>query len=457
MEQGNTTYQHRANRWSVGLFFFDLALVLLALSLAVYAQPSLDRGALTVEWGLYAMVGLFWGLALVRGDSCWIRSSTLFEELRALFKANFLALVLVASFLYFFPQVLPPQKFLLFGGLSFAFLLMTHSVHHALRARNTKPSSVLIVGATSLGLNIARQLSKNGKKVHVIGFVDDALAPSGSFEGFAVVGSTQDLTNLVSQGSVTEVIFALRRSAYNQLLALVQALEPFPVQISLVPDVLDLAWFTTRVEDLNGVPLLRLRHSPLDDSFNRALKRLMDLIIGSLTLVVTAPLMLLIGVLIRLDSPGPALIKQERIGEGGRPFGMYKFRTMYVDAPQRPPSGVPHKRRNDPRVTRLGRWLRRFSLDELPQLFNVLKGEMSLVGPRPELPWLVERYQPWQRRRFAVPPGMTGWWQINGRSERPMHEHVEDDLYYIRNYSLWLDIFILLRTIPAVIKGRGAF
>ena len=115
------------------------------------------------------------------------------------------------------------------------------------------------------------------------------------------------------------------------------------------------------------------------------------------------------------------------------------------------------KSRDDPRVTRLGRFLRRWSLDEVPNLFNVLVGEMSLVGPRPEQPWIVERYEPWQRKRLAAPPGMTGWWQVNGRSDRPLHENVEYDLYYIQNYSPWLDVAILLRTIPVVLRGRGAF
>ncbi|MGQ9816127.1 MAG: sugar transferase, partial [Candidatus Roseilinea sp.] len=232
----------------------------------------------------------------------------------------------------------------------------------------------------------------------------------------------------------------------------------------LAPDVLDLAWFGPRVVDLNGIPLLRLRESPLNGPA-RVVKRAMDITVSALGLALGAPLMLLIALLIKLDSPGPALIRQQRVGENGRLFGMLKFRTMWATQEresggaeaQRSTGAVLHKRRDDPRVTRLGRVLRRFSLDELPQLLNVLKGDMSLVGPRPELPWLVDRYETWQRRRFAVPPGMTGWWQINGRSDRPMHLHVEDDLYYIRNYSLWLDIVILLKTVPAVLSGRGAF
>jgi lipopolysaccharide/colanic/teichoic acid biosynthesis glycosyltransferase len=173
----------------------------------------------------------------------------------------------------------------------------------------------------------------------------------------------------------------------------------------------------------------------------------------------------LVALAIKLDSPGPALFVQERIGENGQPFEMFKFRSMVAGAermnnsvaPQGRDDVIVHKAPNDMRVTRVGRFIRRTSLDELPQLLNVLRGEMSLVGPRPELPWLVENYEIWQRRRFAVPPGMTGWWQINGRSDRLMHMHTEDDLYYIQNYSPLLDLQILWRTIGVVVRGRGAY
>jgi exopolysaccharide biosynthesis polyprenyl glycosylphosphotransferase len=194
-------------------------------------------------------------------------------------------------------------------------------------------------------------------------------------------------------------------------------------------------------------------------------KRCFDLVVSLLILLVIWPVMLLVALAIKLDSPGPALFIQERIGENGRPFRMYKFRSMVVGADRmsrmmatRQDNGViVHKTPDDPRVTQVGRFIRRTSLDELPQLFNVMRGEMSLVGPRPELPWLVENYEIWQRRRFAVPPGITGWWQINGRSERLMHMHTEDDLYYIQNYSPLLDVQILWRTIGVVLRGRGAF
>jgi lipopolysaccharide/colanic/teichoic acid biosynthesis glycosyltransferase len=176
-------------------------------------------------------------------------------------------------------------------------------------------------------------------------------------------------------------------------------------------------------------------------------------------------LMGLIALAIRLDSPGPVFYRSRRIGENGRIFNMIKFRTMVQNAEQllqqvslKDEAGRPiYKRRDDPRVTRVGRILRRASLDEFPQLLNVLRGEMSLVGPRPEMPELVEKYDLWQRRRFSVPQGVTGWWQVNGRSDKPMHLHTEEDLYYVQNYSLWLDLHILMRTIWAVVRGKGAY
>jgi lipopolysaccharide/colanic/teichoic acid biosynthesis glycosyltransferase len=165
-----------------------------------------------------------------------------------------------------------------------------------------------------------------------------------------------------------------------------------------------------------------------------------------------------------LDDGRPVLFRQQRVGENGRLFEILKLRTMVVnaEAPQASSradeiENPVHKHRSDPRITSVGRVLRRMSIDEIPQLVNVLRGEMSLVGPRPELPGLVDQYEPWQRQRLAVPPGMTGWWQVTGRSEKAMHLHTEDDMYYVRNYSIWLDLQILMRTLWVVVLGRGAF
>jgi exopolysaccharide biosynthesis polyprenyl glycosylphosphotransferase len=263
---------------------------------------------------------------------------------------------------------------------------------------------------------------------------------------------------------VDEVVFALPLRAHERLMQLVVDLERLPVEASVVPDYFDLAFHRTRVDELFGFPLIRLRASAIEGR-TRIIKRLFDLGIAFPLLLLFAPFLPLVVLAIRIDSPGRPLFKQTRVGENCQPFGMWKFRTMVQNADQllsqvvkeTPAGQIIHKQPDDQRVTRVGRFLRRHSLDELPQLINVIKGEMSLVGPRPELPWLVDRYAGWQRKRFAVPPGLTGWWQISGRSDRPMHLHVEDDLYYIQNYSIWLDLRILWRTVGVVLSGKGAF
>jgi len=194
-------------------------------------------------------------------------------------------------------------------------------------------------------------------------------------------------------------------------------------------------------------------------------KRVFDLLFGFFALILALPLMALSALLVFLESGFPIIFRQTRVGRNGHLFEIYKFRTMVKNAEQlqgqverRDADGnLIHKTKDDPRVTRVGRILRRFSLDELPQLFNVLAGTMSLVGPRPELPFLVEKYESWQHKRFAILPGMTGWWQINGRSDKPMHLHTEDDLYYIQNRSILLDLRIILRTIWVVLIGKGAY
>ena len=195
------------------------------------------------------------------------------------------------------------------------------------------------------------------------------------------------------------------------------------------------------------------------------LKRVFDLSVGLFALIFALPLMALSVLMVYLEDGSPVIFRQKRVGKNGYLFAMFKIRTMVKNAEQlqsqvqkRDLDGnLLHKTKDDPRVTRVGRVLRRFSIDELPQLFNVLAGTMSLVGPRPEIPYLADEYAPWQRKRFDVLPGMTGWWQISGRSNKPMHLHTEDDLYYIQNYSIWLDLQIIFRTIWVVLIGKGSY
>jgi exopolysaccharide biosynthesis polyprenyl glycosylphosphotransferase len=246
---------------------------------------------------------------------------------------------------------------------------------------------------------------------------------------------------------------------------LVTRLNRLPVRLYVVPDYFDLAFFDATIERLGTIPVIGLR-DPAIDGLQRILKRVMDVCVSATVLLLTAPVLGLAAAAIKIEDGGPVIYRTSRMGENGRVFQMLKLRSMVVGADTMQPQlrlengvgKVVHKRMDDPRVTRVGRFLRRTSIDELPQLVNVLRGEMSLVGPRPELPWLVDRYASWQHKRFAVPQGMTGWWQINGRSDDPLlYEHVDEDLYYIQNYSLWLDIQILWKTLAVVLRGRGAY
>ncbi len=296
----------------------------------------------------------------------------------------------------------------------------------------------------------------------LVGFLDDDPLKQTDPQ---VLGPIDRAVEIIKREHITEVILALPSRVWSRISTLVAQLHELPLRVWVVPDYYTLALYRARVEELKGIPLIDLRAPALDD-YQRLIKRIFDLVVTVLILPFALPVMGLIALAIKLDSPGPVIFRQKRVGENGRLFDMLKFRTMIDGADQMrhviewvDEKGRIHqdKRRPDPRVTRVGRFLRRTSLDELPQLFNVLRGEMSLIGPRPELPHLVDQYETWQRIRFTVPQGITGWWQVNGRSDKPMHEHTEDDLYYIQNYSIWLDLLILVKTVIAVIRRKGAY
>jgi exopolysaccharide biosynthesis polyprenyl glycosylphosphotransferase len=322
---------------------------------------------------------------------------------------------------------------------------------------------VLVIGAGKMGRQVAADFSgQNHPNMQVIGFLDDnfeKLEQNGD-----ILGTTKDLEGVVKSHNINIIIIALPSDAFGITCDIVDRLRLTPVKIWIVPDANRLARYHSNVEYLADTPVLDVR-APAISERQRLAKRLFDLVISSVILTVTAPLILIISVLIKLDSPGPIFFRQKRIGENMQPFNMIKFRTMVQNAEslcshvetKDEQGNLIHKHRGDPRVTRIGHFLRRYSLDEIPQFFNVLVGNMSVVGPRPELPYLVEKYKGWQYVRFTIPQGITGWWQVNGRSDKPLHLNTEADFYYIKNYSFWLDLMIIFKTINAVVTGAGAF
>jgi exopolysaccharide biosynthesis polyprenyl glycosylphosphotransferase len=322
---------------------------------------------------------------------------------------------------------------------------------------------VIIIGAGPVGRQLEESIaSKPYLGLTIIGFLDDDPGKQESFQD--VLGTLDEACEIVSKYNPDDVVIALPRRAYDKVTHLVGELHNLPVKVWVIPDYFHLALHKAVIEEFADIPMLDLR-APALNEYQRMVKRAFDLIVGIPMLILCLPLQGLIALAIRLDTPGPALFIQHRVGENGRLFWMYKFRSMVKDADQRlaevirhdDMGNIIHKTPNDPRITRVGRFLRRTSFDELPNLFNVIRGDMSLVGPRPELPILVDKYKPWQRKRFAVPQGMTGWWQVNGRSDKPMHLHTEDDIYYVQHYSLILDIKILLKTVWVALRGKGAY
>jgi exopolysaccharide biosynthesis polyprenyl glycosylphosphotransferase len=390
---------------------------------------------------------------------------SLLEAIGRLIGAVTLASVSFAGLLYLSLRDVSRLQFLYFASLNLGALLIFHLLMRAYansRNRLYTRRRALVVGDANTAERLADEFSRwPWTGVSVVGYTSDALDAPGRVPR---LGSVEETRRLIDEHQVDEVIFALPHQQQERVACLSLSLLQEPVMVHMVPGVLDLIFARTPVETVGGIPLISLRESALTEP-QRVFKRMFDIAASTLLLVALSPLMLLIALLIKLDSPGPVFFLQERIGEQGRRFKMIKFRSMYQDAERRwhevakrdEQGNLIHKMEDDPRVTRIGRRLRRTSLDELPQLINVLRGEMSLVGPRPEMPYIAAEYQPWQWQRFRVPPGITGWWQVNGRSDKPMHMHTEDDLYYIQNYSFWLDLRILFKTLIVVWRGQGAY
>jgi exopolysaccharide biosynthesis polyprenyl glycosylphosphotransferase len=335
-----------------------------------------------------------------------------------------------------------------------------------LRRRGVGIKRVVIVGAGEIGRTVMRTIvARPDLGYRVVGFVDDNPEKGYTDIGrFKALGPLDNLPTILDEEQPDEVIITLPWMYHRKIMGIVRECERRGVRPRIVPDLFQMSLTQVNVEDLGGVPLIGVRTVAISKGA-LLVKRLIDVTVAAVGLVLCAPLFLLIALAIRLDSPGPIIFRQTRVGLRGRHFEMYKFRSMHVGAEEQQDmladmneaDGPIFKIRDDPRLTRVGRILRRLSMDELPQLVNVLRGEMSLVGPRPPIPAEVEKYQEWHKKRLEAPPGMTGLWQVSGRSRLSFDEMVLLDIYYIENWSLWLDFKILMRTIPKVLLGEGAY
>ncbi|GHO43130.1 sugar transferase [Ktedonospora formicarum] len=324
---------------------------------------------------------------------------------------------------------------------------------------------LLVVGSGRLGKMVMQHIVASPNLGYsIVGFLHDMTEPPSDFGRFKMLGTIDDIGMVIRSMQIDEVIIALPSNLHQQAVRSVKLCERLGTSFKLIPDLYELSLSRIDMEAIEGIPLIGIRQASLNTA-QRFVTRLVDLIGSAFVLLVGSPIWLCVALAVKISSPGPIIFKQERVGLNEKHFNMYKFRSMYRDAEQRKAAliaqneaaGPLFKMKFDPRITPIGRFIRKTSIDEIPQFFNVLRGEMSLVGARPPVPAEVAMYEDWQKGRFAMKPGLTGLWQVRGRSNLSFDEGVLMDLYYIENFSLRLYFQILLSTIPAVLLRRGAY
>lgn len=464
------------SRYTRLLLLTDLTALTLAGIIAVLVRfgdsPDLVRGV--SYYGVAAVIVACWLCALAAGrcyEQRFVGAGS--EEFRRVGNASFRVAAVVALVGYgaqlelargFVAVALPAGFVLLLAGRWLGRLWL-----HGARRRGRCSHRVVLVGAAADVRELARQFAREpASGLLVVGAcVQDDFAGSvlGGGVDVPVVGSVLDVTSaLVAVHADTVAVAASPGMTGEVLRELTYQLEGTGVDLLVAPALTNITGTRISIRPVAGLPLLHVDEPELTGG-RKLLKAVFDRSVASLLLIIAAPVLCAIALGIRATSPGPALFRQQRVGRDGALFSVWKFRSMYVGAEQRRAElerlneldGVLFKVRDDPRVTSVGRWLRKTSLDELPQLVNVLRGDMSLVGPRPPLPSEVEKYDGHAHRRLLVKPGMTGLWQVSGRSDLSWSETVRLDLQYVENWSLGLDLVVLTKTALTVARGKGAY
>jgi exopolysaccharide biosynthesis polyprenyl glycosylphosphotransferase len=456
----------------IGAAFRVAHLLRFEIGLGVF-QTDLDQrepfyeilvGALLLIWlVMFAGMGLYNRQILLGGT----------EEYALVFRASTYCFVLVVTADFLRPDFIIARGWLILAWF-FAFAYVSlgrfalRRAIYSLRRHGLFLSPTVIVGANREGISLAHQLlAWKTSGLQVIGFVDKKLAANTPvWHNLTILGSVDQLDAIVQDHGIEEIILASSAvSVRDNLLDIYRQYGvDNNVNLRLSSGLYEIITTGLTVREFAYVPLVNINKVRLT-GIDQTLKTLLDYVLVIPALIIVAPLLCLIAVAVRLDSTGPALFRRRVMGVNGRQYDAYKFRTMHINGDEllaarsdlRAELARYHKLRDDPRVTRLGRLLRRTSLDELPQLFNVLCGQMSLVGPRMISPDEMPKYDRWGINLLTVKPGITGLWQVSGRSNISYEERVQLDMNYIRNWSIWLDLQLLMQTIPAVIRGTGAY
>ena len=377
------------------------------------------------------------------------------------------SLILFAITFYF--RVLDLSRLMVSISLGVAFLLLViersamYHLHLYLRRRSGTGKGVVIYGAGVVGRHLYKRIYHSpALGLHVLGFLDDDdrlwgkevhIGEVRRKNGNFVLGGLDQVERLKKEKRLKEIFVAIPNATYQRNLEIVQHCRKLGLSVTVVPPTYGHQMHNLEVEDIGGIPILREKEAR-PHLFYPFLKRFFDLAVSAAALLILSPIFALLVLIVKLDSPGPVIFRQKRVGKDGKEFDFYKFRTMHHDS--NPYQFTPNSSA-DPRITRFGRWLRRSSLDELPQFWNVIRGDMSLVGPRPEMPFIVATYNEEQRERLKVRPGITGVWQISAVRGEPIHANMEYDLFYIEHRSLFLDLIIVIKTLLTAVRGIGAF
>ncbi len=461
---------------------FDIAIIIGSFKLAYKLRFDSDFSFL-IRWkiieepiGIYGDWSKYTQLLFVLVP-CYIVSYYLFHlydpkrvtsrksQIVNIFKANIVGILYCTAAMYFVKDSNYARLFIgifvilnIVAELLFR-LLSTTALRH-LRKRGYNQHHILLVGygRTAEGY-IDRILSHPEWGYVVHGILDNGKRNGKSYRNVQIIGNIDDLEGILTNHTYDEIAITLGIDQYDQLESIVSVTERFGIHTKFIPDYNNIIPTIPYTEDLDGLPIIHVRNVPLTNSFNKFVKRSMD-IVGSIFCIILFSLpMLIISILIKLTSPGPLIFKQERDGLHAKPFMMYKFRSMRVQTEEEEKKGWTTK--DDPRVTKIGKFIRKTSMDEFPQFFNVLKGEMSLVGPRPERPQFVEKFKneiPRYMVKHQVRPGITGWAQVNGyRGDTSIRMRIDCDLYYIENWTVALDIKILFMTLLTGFVNRNAY
>jgi exopolysaccharide biosynthesis polyprenyl glycosylphosphotransferase len=459
------------------LYLSDSVAMLLAFFCAYWIRGALPPGsyAKLFSFSGYAnlLLAIFpvWAIVFyIIGLYDFWKGREFWKEIWDICKAIFIASLILGFAVFVLKYHFVSRIFiLLFALIDFFFIIAGRIFIRKiilLSSRKTEGfRKILLIGVEKRAIALAKKIEKHKDMgLRILGFLSTGDGGvSRRWKGYPVLGRAEDLPKLIDKEVVDEVIFAISQEELQRMGDLFLLCEERGITARLAINFFPHLIAKTHLEELDGLPLLTFTTTPKDELLF-LLRRVFDFL-GSFTLIlILSPVLLLIILLIHLDSSSPAIYRQIRCGLNGRKFTFYKFRSMIQGAEEKREKlatfnimkGPVFKMENDPRVTRVGRFLRKTSLDELPQLFNILRGDMSFVGARPPLPEEVEQYQGWQRRRLSMKPGLTGLWQVSGRNQIDFDQWMKLDLEYIDNWSLWLDFKILLKTIPAIIFGRGA-